>query len=362
MIYDEKNRCSVNHNVLVSAKIGNTAIVGLSLEELEKLVASLGHPRYRAKQLYHWVYQKSAASLEQMANLPNQLLKTLGTVRFSPLEVVTKRTSVDGTVKLLFRTLDGQLVETVMIPDGDRTTVCVSSQVGCAMGCTFCATGQQGFTRNLSAQEIVGQILSVQQLEGNRVTNVVYMGMGEPLLNYDEVIKSIKIINDEQGLNIGIRHLTVSTCGIVPGILRLADEGLQLVLAVSLHSADELQRAEMMPVSRAYPLSTLMSACQQYWEKTGRRVTFEYALIAGVNDSRESAEQLVELVSQLQCHINLIPINPVANTGFERSQEQSVRRFAQKLERAGVSATVRKERGTDIEAACGQLKGKVEKR
>lgn len=335
------------------------ALGGSSLLELEELMAHFGEPRYRAKQLYDWIYRQAVQDVQQMTNLPAALRQKLSVYSILPLAFVKTRRSVDGTVKFLLRAQDGSLIETVMIPEEDRTTVCVSSQVGCAMGCIFCATGQGGFIRNLTAREMVGQVLAVRQAEGRRITNVVYMGMGEPLLNYEEVLKSIRILNDQRGLGIGIRHITVSTCGIVPGIRRLAGEGLQLVLAVSLHSADDKQRARLMPVASRYPLGELIEACRYYLEKTGRRVTFEYALIAGVNDTLQAARDLVELLSGLQCHVNLIPVNPVAGAGLERSSLQRIEEFARRLEQAGISVTVRKERGTDIEAACGQLRGKL---
>ncbi|NLV91279.1 MAG: 23S rRNA (adenine(2503)-C(2))-methyltransferase RlmN [Firmicutes bacterium] len=333
------------------------AIAGLSLGELEELVQGLGHKAFRAKQIYHWIYQRQATGMEEMTNLPRALREQLSDFRFWPWKIVIRRGSVDGTVKLLLEAIDGSQVETVAIPEGNRTTVCVSTQVGCAMGCTFCATGQLGFARNLTSQEILGQVLLARAATGRQITNVVYMGMGEPLLNYDAVLGSIALLNDPQGLAIGMRHITISTCGIVPGIYRLAKERLQLVLAISLHSADQRRRQEMMPVAKAYPLPELIEACRCYVQETGRRITFEYTLIAGVNDSLESAAQLAQLISGLACHVNLIPINPVGGTGFSRSKEGSVVRFARYLEEEGVSVTIRKERGTDIEAACGQLRG-----
>lgn len=334
---------------------------GSTLAELEKLCQFLGEPRYRAKQIYRWIYSDGVTSVEEMTNLPKRLRQNLASYDVLPVSTVLVRQSVDGTRKYLFRLRDGQLIETVMIPEEDRITVCVSTQVGCAMGCAFCATGQSGYVRNLSSSEIVGQVLAVRSDLMRRVSNIVFMGMGEPLQNYDSVMASIDIFNDPKGLAIGMRHITISTCGVAPGIRRLADERLQLVLAISLHATTDEERQKLMPIARKYPLNELMSACRYYAEKTGRRITFEYALIAGVNDDAEAAGRLVKLLRGIPAHVNLIPMNPVAGTELNRSSESRIAHFAEILGRSGVSVTIRQERGTDIEAACGQLRGSYAK-
>lgn len=330
---------------------------GASLSELEKLCVDLGEPRYRARQVYNWIYSKAAASVEEMTNLPVRLRKVLQSYNFLPLETIVVRHSTDGTRKYLFRLLDGNAIETVMIPEDDRITVCVSTQVGCAMGCTFCATGQLGYVRNLSSAEIVGQVLAVRHDIKRRVSNIVFMGMGEPLYNYEAVMEAIRILNDPDGLAIGMRHITISTCGIVPGIRRLADEQLQLVLAISLHATTDEKRQQIMPIARKYPLTELLDACRYYVHKTGRRITFEYALMAGINDDLGDARELANLLRGIPAHVNLIPVNPVVGTGLNRSSETQILRFARILEECGVSVTVRQERGADIQAACGQLRG-----
>lgn len=333
------------------------ALGGASLSQLEELCTALGEAKYRAKQIYQWIYSQGVTSVQEMTNLPKRLRQALAEYDFLPLSTAAVRQSADGTRKYLFRLRDGSVIETVMIPEEKRITVCVSTQVGCAMGCVFCATGQAGFIRNLTTEEIVGQVLAVRQDIKRRVSNIVFMGMGEPLQNYDAVMAAIRLFNDPEGLAIGMRHITISTCGVVPGIRRLADEGLQLVLAISLHATTDEKRQQLMPIARRYRLDELMEACRYYVEKTGRRITFEYALIAGVNDDIAEARRLAKLLQGITAHVNLIPMNPVVETGLTRSSDETILRFAEVLQQSGVPVTIRQERGTDIEAACGQLRG-----
>ncbi|HHV94583.1 MAG TPA: 23S rRNA (adenine(2503)-C(2))-methyltransferase RlmN [Firmicutes bacterium] len=335
-------------------------LVGQGLEELAELMAEFGEPSYRAKQLVEWVYRPVAA-IEQMSSLPLRLRdRLMRETIYHPCSTVTVRRSQDGTRKYLLALQDGEHIESVYIPENDRSTVCISSQVGCQMGCTFCATGGMGFVRNLTAGEIVDQVLQVILDVGRRPSNVVFMGMGEPLANYSAVLRSIKVLNAPWGLNIGIRQLTVSTCGLVPGIRKLAQEGLGLTLAVSLHSADDEKRSRIMPIARIYNLEELLDALHEYAARTGRRITIEYALMDGFNDSPEDAHRLTEILRGLLCHVNLIPVNPIPGGFQKKPRDSQVARFESWLRRGGLVVSIRKERGADIEAACGQLRGRWE--
>lgn len=340
-------------------------LYALTQTELAELLAGWGEPKFRTKQIWGWLYDHPAADFEAMANLPKSLrdrLKaetTLGT-----LEIAAERSSKDGTVKRLYRLPDGQLIESVLMPyDDDRRTACISTQAGCAMGCVFCATGQMGFARHLSAAEIFEQAARYAALlhaEGERLSNVVLMGMGEPFHNYDETLIAIRrLIND---LGIGARHITVSTVGLVPQIRRFAEEGLQVKLAISLHAATDAERGALLPINKRWPLDELLDACREYVEKTGRRVTFEWALIRGENDTVEQAKALGKLLQGLLCHVNLIPLNPTGGYDGAPSNPDAVREFIATLERFNVSATVRVRRGIDIDAGCGQLKAAVLKK
>ncbi|WP_227766934.1 23S rRNA (adenine(2503)-C(2))-methyltransferase RlmN [Zhaonella formicivorans] len=341
---------------------------GMSMEEYCLLFEDLGEQKFRAKQLFQWVYQKGATDFVQMSNLSKGLRQKLSqAVAITSLKIQRKLVSQqDDTVKFLLSLPDGETVETVRMSytgreSRDRHTVCVSSQVGCAMGCVFCATGLSGWKRNLTTGEIVGQVLTVQRdlrvnLPEAKVTNVVFMGMGEPLLNYENVLKAIRILNEPAGLNIGLRRITLSTCGVVPQIKKLAQERLPIVLAVSLHAPTDELRNELLPINKKYPLQELMEACAYYIELTGRRITFEYALIAGKNDSRAHARALAKLLKGMLANVNLIPLNSVAETGLVRSGESRIKTFAKELEDAGIEAAIREEKGGDIEAACGQLR------
>jgi 23S rRNA (adenine2503-C2)-methyltransferase len=340
-------------------------IKGLFLEEIQDYFNSLGLPKYRAEQVFSWIYQKQVWDWEEMTDLPKnlrQLFRDKGLTLCS-LQSKDKIQDSDGTIKFLFELEDHNTVESVFIPESDRQTVCISTQVGCGMDCSFCATGRNGLVRNLTVAEIVDQPLIVTRVTGMRINNLVIMGQGEPLANYDATLKAIKLINDPKGLGIGARHITISTCGIIPGILKLAKEPLQINLAVSLHAASNELRTQLMPISKIYPLNELMVVIREYIELTGRRVTFEYIMIDGVNDRPQDMDKLVQLLSGLLCHVNLIPLNPVVSNlsapkAFERSKPARIRDFVAGLTRAHIETTVRKERGTNLAAACGQLQGK----
>jgi len=336
------------------------ALIGQTLEELEELMRRWGEPSYRADQLAQWLY-RPVASLDEMSNLPVRLRDQLAEETIHhPCSIQAIRHSRDGTRKYLLSLDDGELIESVFIPETDRSTICISSQVGCSMGCTFCATGAQGMVRNLTAGEIVDQVLQVALDMGHTPSNVVFMGMGEPLANYAALLKSIEIINAPWGLNIGIRQITVSTCGLVPVIRRLGKVGLGITLAVSLHAADDQKRTRIMPINANYGLESLMQALHDYVRDTNRRITIEYALMAGFNDSEIDAAQLVRLLGGLLCHVNLIPVNPIRGGRHKRPRLDEVERFQSLLRRGGLQVSIRKERGGDIEAACGQLRGQWE--
>ena len=343
----------------------------MNLDEMTALLKELGQPAFRAKQLFGWVHEKQVQRIDEMHNLGKALIAKLEEqCEIAPFALERKQVSKDGTEKFMFKLQDGNYIECVLMRyRGDmskqRNTLCISSQVGCAMGCTFCATGQGGFVRNLTAGEIVSQVYEVNhQLtqEGDTlpVGNVVLMGMGEPLLNLDNVLKAVTLLNDPQGQQIGIRRITLSTCGVVPNMKTLADKKMDLVLAVSLHAPNDTLRSSVMPVNNRYPLAELMEGCRYYQKQTKNRISFEYALIAGFNDQPEHVQQLKTLLKGLDCHLNIIPVNPVANTAqFSRPDRKQVAAFVKALQNAGLNASVREEKGTDIDGACGQLRGKV---
>lgn len=339
---------------------------GQSKEELERFFAEQGEKSFRASQLVKWMYLKRISDFEAMTDFGRKLRRKLEEQAFiGELNLVRRQVCGRGdTEKFLFSLSDGNLVESVLMSYEDhlgpsRLTACISTQVGCAMGCGFCATSQGGLVRNLTAGEIVDQIVQMQKnIDGSqrRIANIVYMGMGEPFLNYENVMKSLGILNDPEGIAVGMRHMALSTCGVVPGIVRLAGEGIQVKLAVSLHSPFDSVRSRLMPINGKYPISALLESLRFYQRETGRRVTFEYALIRGVNDRPCDSERLAELLEGLTSFINMIPLNPVAGSGMERSPEKNIRRFQEYLVSRGIRATVRKERGVDIDAACGQLR------
>jgi len=332
---------------------------GLLLAELEDLARRFGEPEYRGRQIAHWLYAHGVETVDAMTDLPQTFrarLRTgtrIGTSALRRMQEAPDR----AAAKFLVALEDGQTVECVLMRfDDGRRSACVSTQVGCAMGCAFCATGLGGFSRNLSAGEILGQVLVIRARADARLSNVVFMGMGEPLANYDATVRAARIMAASYGLGIGIRHLTISTVGLVPQIRRLAQERLALTLAVSLHAPTDALRERLVPVNHRYPLADLMAACREYVAKTGRRMTFEYVLIAGTNDGDSEARALGRLVRDLRCHVNLIPLNPVPGIPFERPPAARVREFARLIREAGIPVTVRIERGVEIQAACGQLR------
>lgn len=333
-------------------------LVGCTLEEIESALAPLGEPRYRVLQIARWIYQRRAAHFNEMTDLSQQLRERLGEAATLKRLRVAARSDAPGdlTTKFLLGLPDGLAIETVVMGyDDGRRSVCVSTQVGCGMGCAFCATGMAGLVRNLSAGEIVDQVLLVRGETGERITHVVFMGMGEPLANYDATLRAVRLLNAQYGPNIGMRHMTISTVGLVPQIRRLAEERLQLTLAVSLHAADDELRSRIVPVNRRWPLAELMAATRDYAAATGRRVTFEYVLMHGINDHDDQARRLAALLSGSGAHVNVIPWNPVHGMQYARPPVHAVHRFAALARRGGISATVRLDRGVDIQAACGQL-------
>lgn len=333
-------------------------LTGKSLNELEEFVVSLDEAKFRAKQVHDWIYGKSAKSFDDMKNISKDFKEKLkNTARLTSTKIKKRQISEDGTIKYLLEFPDGNCVETVLMRFDNRAnlTACVSCQIGCAVGCIFCATGQQGFVRNLEAQEIVDQIMTIQRDTGLKITNVVYMGQGEPMLNYDNVMKSIDILNKD--LQIGIRRITLSTSGIVPGILKLADSEKQITLALSLHAPDTETRRKIMPIEKKYNLDEVLNALKTWEDKTGRRATIEYTLIKGVNDSIEHANKTVEILKDIHCNINIIPYNPTCGDKLQKPSQNDIYKFKYILEKSGKKTTVRLERGADIAAACGQLSG-----
>lgn len=329
----------------------------LTPEELQDLVKELGQPAFRAKQLNEWIHDKNVCSFDEMTNLPAALREKLSE-RFSfnvPVELV-KQVSKDGSRKYLLQFSDGVSVETVGMPNRNKLAVCISSQAGCAMGCAFCATGLAGLSRSLTAQEMVDQVLHVARDFGERVTSVVFMGQGEPFANFDATVQALRILNDPDGLAIGARHLTVSTCGVIPGIRRFAELPEQFTLAISLHSAIQGTRNQLMPGVKKYTLLRLHEAIQLYVEKTGRRPTYEFAMIDGINDTNPEMQALVDFCAGTLCHVNLIQLNNIPDSPFRPSPIEKVESLQRRLTMHGVETTIRNSRGSDIDAACGQLK------
>lgn len=335
-----------------------TDIKSLTLAELEQVITGLGEKKFRAKQLYEWMHVKLAGSLDEMTNLPAALREKLkNEYTFTALEAVKVQISAeDGTRKYLFRLDDGNLIESVLMKYHHGNSVCISSQAGCRMGCRFCASTLDGLARSLRPSEMLDQIYRIQKHTGERVSNVVVMGSGEPFDNYDNLIRFIELLTNDQGLNISIRNLTVSTCGIVPKIYEFADLELGLTLAISLHAPNDEMRKEIMPVANKYSIAEILEACRYYYSKTNRRITFEYSLVKGVNDSMDCANQLIDLVKGMNCHINLIPVNPIKERDFRQTESKDVNKFKIKLEKNGINVTIRREMGRDIDGACGQLR------
>ena len=329
------------------------------LEELKQEIENIGEKKFRAEQIFKWLYQEKVKSFDEMTNLSLNLREKLKeNYTICNFKILKKQESKDGTIKYLFDVLDGNAIETVLMSYHHGYSICVSSQIGCKMGCKFCASTGINFIRNLSSGEIVEQILAVEQDTGIRISNVVFMGIGEPLDNYDNVINAIHIINNQKGLSIGARHISISTSGLVPKIYKLAEENIPCTLSISLHATTNEKRSEMMPVNNSYPIEELIDACKYYLEKTNRRISFEYALAKDNNDNIEDAKGLIKLLKGMLCHVNLIPINKIENGKFTKSSNENIIKFRDYLNEHGIVATIRRELGSDIEAACGQLRRK----
>ena len=333
-------------------------IKSLNYDELADYIVSIGEKKFRAAQLYSWMHEKLACSYDEMTNISDKLKKVLKeNTLYTCLEPVrVQESQIDGTKKYLFRLYDGNLIESVFMRYHHGNSVCISSQVGCKMGCRFCASTLNGCVRNLEPSEMLDQIYRIQSLTGERVSNVVIMGSGEPMDNYDNVVKFLGLINSDKGLNISQRNITVSTCGLVPRIKQLAELKLQITLAISLHAPNDELRKTMMPIAYTYSIEQIMDACRYYLLQTARRISFEYSLVKGVNDSPECAKQLIKLVHGMNCHINLIPVNPIKERDYEQSEKNSIHNFKEILEKPGVNVTIRREMGRDIDGACGQLR------
>ena len=335
-----------------------TDLRSLPYDELNALILQLNEKKFRAGQIYEWIHKKLVQSYDEMSNIPKTLKEKLaGEVEFTSIKEVERYVSkLDGTTKFLFELKDGNIIETVLMKYHHGNSVCISSQVGCRMGCRFCASTLGGLTRHLEVSELLNQIYYIQKTTGERVSNVVVMGTGEPFDNYDNIVKFIRMLTDEKGLNISQRNITVSTCGLVPRIYDLAKEDFSITLAISLHAPNDTMRKELMPIANKYSIDEIMEACDHYIKETGRRITFEYSLVAGVNDKEEHAKELVKRLSGKLCHVNLIPVNPIEERDYKRSARESVEHFRSILERNHINATVRREMGSDIQAACGQLR------
>ena len=335
-----------------------TDIKSLNQKELEELLVSYGEKKFRGKQIYAWLHQKHVSCWEDMTDISKKLREQLEqNCELTALKKIEMQESkLDGTRKYLFALADGNMVESVLMKYKHGNSVCISSQVGCRMGCRFCASTLDGLVRGLTPAEMLDQIYRIQEDIGERISNVVVMGTGEPLDNYDNLLKFISLLTDENGLHISQRNLTVSTCGIVPNMKRLAEEKLQITLALSLHASSQEKRLELMPVANKYQIDEVIEACKYYFEQTGRRITFEYSLVGGVNDTDEDASQLAKLIKGLNCHVNLIPVNPIKERDYVQSNPQVISDFKNKLEKYGINVTIRREMGGDIDGACGQLR------
>ena len=337
-----------------------TDIKSLTYDEVMAFVTSIGEKPFRGKQLYEWMHVHRVASYQEMTNLSKAFRQQLeDTTTYTSLTKVDCQISKeDGTRKYLFALADGNVVESVLMRYKHGNSVCVSSQVGCRMGCRFCASTLDGLLRNLTASEILDQIYAIERDTKERVSNVVVMGTGEPMDNYDNIVRFVKLLSDEHGANISQRNITVSTCGIVPRMRQLADEKLQITLALSLHACNQQKRLELMPVANKYDIHEVVDACRYYFEQTGRRITFEYSLVGRVNDSSQDAEELTALLQGINCHVNLIPVNPIKERDYVQSNRAVVEAFKNKLEKNGINVTIRREMGRDIDGACGQLRRK----
>lgn len=346
---------------MVISDNGKIDILSLTKPELTEQLLALGEKKFRANQIYDWLHAKQAASFSEMTNLSAQLRDKLEKIFCLKSLFIEKRleSKVDNTVKYLYRLSDGEHVESVVMEYSYGNTICVSTQVGCKMGCRFCASTIAGYKRDLAPSEIISQIYTAQRDSGRKISGVVLMGIGEPLDNYDNVIQFLRLLSDPEGFGMSLRHVSVSTCGIVPRIYELAELGLGITLSISLHAPDNESRSAVMPINDRYDINELMEACRSYFAKTGRRISFEYALINGHNDSKEDAKKLADLLSGQICHVNIIPVNKIKERGYT-SDRKSAQRFREYLDGFGINATVRRTLGADIEAACGQLRREAE--
>ncbi|MEE0264169.1 MAG: 23S rRNA (adenine(2503)-C(2))-methyltransferase RlmN [Acutalibacteraceae bacterium] len=335
-------------------------IKSFTAQELSQEIKALGLPAFRADQIFKWLHEKSVTSFDEMLNLPKNIREKLSELYYISVATIEKKqiSCYDGTIKYLFKLYDGEFIESVLMNYHHGYTLCISTQVGCKMGCTFCATGKSGFSRNLTPSEMLAQIQSAQVDNNIRISNIVLMGMGEPLDNFNNVIKFLSLVSSDKGINIGMRHITLSTCGVVPKMYELAKLKLQITLSVSLHAPNDEIRSRTMPINNKYGVNELIKACRDYARITNRRITFEYAMIDGVNDSDECAKELAQLVKGMLCHVNLIPVNSVNGTAYQKSKKKRLVEFSNILEKNGVPSTIRRTLGSDIDASCGQLKRK----
>ena len=333
-------------------------IKSMTLDELKDACQQMGEKPFRAKQLYDWMHHRLAGSYDEMTNLSLAFREKLK--EQYPLtcleKVQVQESKIDGTRKYLFRLSDGNVIESVWMKYHHGNSVCISSQVGCRMGCRFCASTIGGLVRCLTPSEMLDQIYRIWEDTGERVSNLVVMGTGEPMDNYDNLVRFVRLLSSQEGLNISQRNITVSTCGIVPNMYKLADEGLQITLALSLHAPNDEKRQELMPIANKYELSEVLEACDDYYKQTGRRVTFEYSLVAGVNDGPDDVKELTGILKHRNCHLNLIPVNPIKERDFKKPDSKKAMEFQNKLEKNGINVTIRRERGSDIDGACGQLR------
>lgn len=330
-----------------------------NLDELQNEMLAIGEKKFRAEQIFKWLYVDKVKEFDEMTNLSMELREKLKQeYTICNFKILKKQEASDGTKKYLFDVLDGNAIESVLMEYHHGKTICVSSQIGCKMGCKFCASTGIKFIRSLTCGEIVEQILAVEQDTGDKISNIVFMGIGEPFDNYDNVMKAIKIINNQKGLNIGARHISISTSGLVPAIYKFADEELQCTLSISLHATNDVKRSNMMPINNKYNIKELMEACKYYINKTNKRISFEYALAKDNNDNLDDAKELVKLLKGMLCHVNLIPINKIENGAYVKSTNENIIKFRDYLNKNGIVATIRRELGSDIDAACGQLRRK----
>ena len=337
-------------------------IKSMTIPELESFLTELKQPKFRAKQIFSWLHEKRVLSFDEMTNLPASLREQLKKAcTITSLTVERKLVSqLDGTVKYLYRLADGQHIESVRMAYEHGISLCISSQVGCKMGCAFCASTKAGFVRNLTASEILEQVYAAGRDAGERIGSIVMMGIGEPLDNFDQVMRFLELVSDPNGLNLSHRHISLSTCGVVDRIRELAEKDLQITLSISLHATDDAARSAIMPVNRRWNMEELLDACREYTDRTHRRISYEYALISGVNDSRKQAEELAALLKGMLCHVNLIPVNYVKEAGYQKSSKGRIYEFQKVLNDRGINATVRRTLGADINAACGQLRREAE--